>query len=185
MIVRAEHAQIRDYQTMINTVINMLSLHSNQWYKSLLSSENIHLQIYQIVTLNKIICFSFRFWRWIISRIQSIFKKKRCCSTCFIEWETLLTLTSSFLQGGALGVLSHLGLSVFGQLSQRVRLGLLVLFALTAVMAALRFPLPPLLLLPAWGRRLLSVVVEDILLLLEDGKEQLLMMNPRVTFVAL
>lgn len=76
MIVRAEHAQIRDYQTMINTVINMLSLHSNQWYKSLLSSENIHLQICQIVTLNEIICFSFRFWRWIISRIQSIFKKK-------------------------------------------------------------------------------------------------------------
>lgn len=75
MIVRAEHAQIRDYQTMINTVINMLSLHSNQWYKSLLSSENIHLQICQIVTLNKIICFSFRFWRWIISRIQSILKK--------------------------------------------------------------------------------------------------------------
>lgn len=34
MIVRAEHALISNHQTLINTVINMLSLHSNRSYKS-------------------------------------------------------------------------------------------------------------------------------------------------------
>lgn len=102
----------------------------------------------------------------------------------------VLTLTSALLQGGALGVLSRLGLPVFGQLSQRVRLSLLVLFALAAVMAALRFPvrsLPPLLLLSAWrGGRLLSVVVEDILLLLEEREVFILgWWNLNSTFVAL
>lgn len=90
--------------------------------------------------------------------------------TCFTQWEKLLTLTSSLLQAGALGVLADLWLRVFGQLSQRAQLSLLVLFAFTPVMAALGFSLrslPPLLLLSAWGGRLLSVVVEDILLLLE------------------
>lgn len=79
-----------------------------------------------------------------------------------------LTLTSTFLQGSALGVLAQLHLSVFGQLSQRGGLSLLVLFALAAVVAAFRLPLPLLLLLPTGGRRrLLCVVVDDILLLLE------------------
>lgn len=64
----------------------------------------------------------------------------------------VLTLTSPLLQPAALGVLTRLGLSVFGQLSQRLQLSLLVLFALTAIMAALGLPLrsiPPLLLLSA------------------------------------
>lgn len=77
-------------------------------------------------------------------------------------------LTSTFLEGGALGVLPQLGLSVLGQLSQRGGLSLLVLFALAAVVAAFRLPLPPLLLVSTGGRRrLLRSVVDDILLLLE------------------
>lgn len=86
--------------------------------------------------------------------------------------------TSAFLEGGALGVLAQLHLSIFGQLSQRGGLSLLVLFALAAIVAALRLPLPPLLLLSAGGRRwLLCSVVDDILLLLEylgGGEEHLM-----------
>lgn len=79
-----------------------------------------------------------------------------------------LPLTSTLLQGGALGVLAQLQLSVLGQLHQRGGLSLLVLFALAAVVAAVRLPLPLLLLLPAGGRRrLLRAVVDDILLLLD------------------
>lgn len=82
--------------------------------------------------------------------------------------EPQLALTSTFLEGGALGVLAQLGLSVLGQLSQRGGLSLLVLFALAAIVAALRLPLPPLVLLSTGGRRrLLCGVVDDILLLLE------------------
>lgn len=80
-----------------------------------------------------------------------------------------LTLTSSLLQGATLDLLRHLGLTIFGRLAQRLHLGLLVLFALAAVVAALRLPVPPPLLLPAGGGGLLAVVVEDILLLLQGG----------------
>lgn len=112
------------------------------------------------------------FWRLIISHTWTIWK------------ETLLTLTSSFLQGSALGVPSHFGPSVFRHVFQRVQLSLLVLFGLATVMAALRLPLPPLLLLSAWGRRLFSIVVEDILLLLKNGKDQLLLMNPAFSLIS-
>lgn len=79
-----------------------------------------------------------------------------------------LPLTSALLQGGALGVLAQLQLFVLGQLHQRGGLSLLVLFALAAIVAAVRLPLPLLLLLPTGGRRrLLRAVVDDILLLLE------------------
>lgn len=87
---------------------------------------------------------------------------------CLVS-QVRLTLTSTFLQGGVLGVLPQLHLSVFGQLSQRRGLSLLVLFALATIVAAFRLPLPLLLLLSTGGRRRLLgvVVVDDILLLLE------------------
>lgn len=86
----------------------------------------------------------------------------------------LHTLTSSLFQGNTVTVLSRLWLLVFRQLSQWGQLSLLILFALAALVAALRFSLrffPSRLLLSAWGGRFLPVIVENILLLLQRNRE--------------
>lgn len=87
---------------------------------------------------------------------------------------SLRTLTSSLLEPAALRLLLRLGLRVFTRHWDRLGLRLLVLFALAAVVAALRLPvrtLSPLLLLALLSRRrLLPVVVEHILLLLNEDK---------------
>lgn len=85
---------------------------------------------------------------FLVIRLHEIRREASFISETDRRMPACLTLTSTFLQGSALGVLPQLHLSVFGQFSQRGGLSLLVLFALAAIVAAFRLPLPLLLLLP-------------------------------------